>query len=444
MAQNRLHLDFSISGTSDRKDFVDQYVQRPEFISKPLNEDELETIANYILWGKDNDGLNCTQRGEIQIETRNKTWQRDDTESLDAMMESPTFNEASLRRPTEARTRIAREVFDRQKALEECPAHMRVVFEDLFDRIDKLEMSIHFYEFAHGKRKEGPRAALLKRFDQSEIAAAEQTASKWNQFKYLKQRHLIVELRREQFTLRDSYIEKHLRHTPPEPDLDPIHLDFDAEIPVFPLGLVGAPFSDLVFKPDDKLNPFEYTEKELDILTHHYWNKKSQSRPQLFFDFGELEHVYELFGQLNELEEELDDLPIESNLKKLLDTLKYYISLTDLTEAQQKILDLKINKVKNSDIADIINKKYGKSYTANYISTIFRQKIIPRINEAAQFHALVIENMCFEENFKKCNGCGKWLLIDAQNFVRKTRSKDGFSTKCKKCDRADRQRKKVN
>ena len=444
MAQNRLHLDFSIAGTSDRKDFVDQYIQRPEFISKPLNEDELETIANYILWGKDGDGLNCTQRGEIQIETRNKTWQRDDTESLDAMMESPTFNEASLRRPTEARTRIAREVFDRSEALAQCPPHMIPIFEDLFDRIDKLEMSIHFYEFAHGKRKEGPRAALLKRFDESEIAAAEQTASKWNQFKYLKQRHLIVELRREQFTLRDSYIERHLRHTPPEPDLDPVHLDFDAEIPVFPLGLVGAPFSDLVFKSDDKLNPFTYTEKELDVLTHHYWNKKSQSRPVLFFDFGELEHVYELFGQLNELEEELDDLPIESNLKKLLDTLKYYISLTDLTEAQQDILDLKINKQKNQDIADIINKKYGKSYTANYISTIFRQKIIPRINETAQFHALIIENMCFEENFKKCNGCGKILLVDAENFVRKSRSKDGFSTKCKKCDRADRQRKKVN
>ena len=441
---NRLHLDFSISSTSDRKDFVDQYVQRPEFIRVPLTEDELETIANYILWGKDPDGLNCTQRGEIQIETRNKTWQRDDTESLDAMMESPTFNEASLRRPTEARTRIPREVFDRQKCLEECPAYMRAVFQDLFDRIDKLEMSIHFYEFAHGKRKEPPRTALTKRFSEEDIQTAEATASKWNQYKYLKQRHLIVELRREQFTLRDAYIEKHARHTPPEPDLDPVHLDFDAEIPVFPLGLVGAPFSDLVFKPDDQLNPYTYTEKELETLVHHYWNKKSQSRPQLFFDFGELEHVYELFGQLNELEDELDDLPIESNLKKLLDTLKYYIALTDLSEAQRDILDLKINKTKNQDIADIINKKYDKSYTANYISTIFRQKIIPRINESAQFHALIVENMGLEENFKKCHGCGKVLLIDAENFVRKSRSKDGFSTKCKKCDRADRQKKKVD
>jgi hypothetical protein len=34
-------------------------------------------------------------------------------------------------------------------------------------------------------------------------------------------------------------------------------------------------------------------------------------------------------------------------MKKLLDTLKYYIGLTDLSEAQAEILDLKINKVKN-------------------------------------------------------------------------------------------------
>lgn len=441
---NRLHLDFSINGTHDRKNFVETYVQRPEFQRVPLTEDELETIANYILWGKDSDGLNCTQRGEIQIETRNKTWQRDDTESLDAMMESPTFNEASLRRPTEARTKVAREIFDRKKALSECPVHMRPIFENLFARIDRLELAIHFYEYAHGRRKEPPRELLQKQFGETELDEIRESVTKWNQYKYLKQRHLIVELRREQFTLRDSYIEKHLRHTPPEPDLEPTNLDFEAEIPVFPLGLVGAPFSELVFKEKNQLNPHTYTQKELDTLTHHYWNKKSQSRPMLFFDFGELEHVYELFGQLSELEESTPSIHIESNLDKLLDTLKYYVKMTDLNEVQADILDLKINKVKNQDIADEINKKYGKSYTANYISTIFRQKIIPQINQTAQFHALIIENMCFEENFKKCNNCGQWLLIDAENFVRKARSKDGFSTRCKRCDREDRQKKKVD
>ena len=444
MAQNRLHLDFSINGTVDRKDFVEQYVQRPEFILKPLTPEELETIANYILWGKDPDGLNVTQRGEIQIETSNKTWQRDDTESLDALMESPTFSEASLRRPTEARTRIAREVFDRKKTLNECPTHLISVFEDLFKRIDTIELMLNYYEFSHGRRKEPPRAALLKRFTQEELANAEATASKWNQFKYLKQRHLIVELRREQFTLRDTYIEKHMRHTPVEPEIDSVDPDFDTEIPVFPLGLKAGPVGALLFKTERDLNPSTYSDSDLRKVLQFYWSKKSESRPAIFFDFGNLEHIYELFGQLNELEESISALPVNSNLSKLLDTLKYYIEMTDLTEAQREILDLKINKTKNQDIADIINKKYNKSYTANYISTIFRQKIIPRINETAEFHAKIIENLSFPENFKKCTGCGKVLLIDPDKFVRKSRSKDGFSTRCKICDRNDRQKKKVN
>lgn len=441
---NRLKLDFSIQSTDGRRDFVNEYVTQPQFQRVPLTSDELETIANYILWGKDPDGLNVTQRGEIQIETRNKTWQRDDTESLDALMESPTFSEASLRRPTEARTRIAREVFDRKKTINECPAHLIPVFEDLFKRIDTIELMLNYYEFSHGRRKEPPRAALLKRFTQEELTNAETTASKWNQFKYLKQRHLIVELRREQFTLRDTYIEKHVRHTPVEPEIDPIDPDFDAEIPVFPLGLKAGPVGALLFKTEQDLNPSTYSDSDLRKVLQFYWSKKSESRPSIFFDFGNLEHIYELFGQLNELEESTGALPVNSNLSKLLDTLKYYIEMTDLTEAQREILDLKINKTKNQDIADIINKKYDKSYTANYISTIFRQKIIPRINETAEFHAKIIENLSFPENFKKCTGCGKVLLIDPDKFVRKSRSKDGFSTRCKICDRNDRQKKKVN
>jgi hypothetical protein len=35
---------------------------------------------------------------------------------------------------------------------------------------------------------------------------------------------------------------------------------------------------------------------------------------------------------LEELEESIDALPLESNLKKLLDTLEYYIGLADLSD----------------------------------------------------------------------------------------------------------------
>ena len=443
MATNRLKLDFSIQSTDGRRDFVNEYVTQLQFQKIPLNESELETIANYILWGKDEDGLNITQRGDVQIETRNNPWQRDDTESLDAMMESPTFNEASLRRPSEARPRIAREVFDRKKTLNECPSYLVPVFEDLFKRIDYIELQLHYYEFQHGRRKEPPREALVKRFSEAECEAAQQTITRWNQFKYLKQRHLIVELRREQFTLRDTYVDKHMRHTPPEPELEIVNPDFDAEIPVFPLGLSNGPIGAMLFKKDIDLNPKTYSESDLRKISQFYWDKFSCSRPVIHFDFCNLEHIYELFGQLNDLEENIDALPVDSTLRQLIDTLKYYISLTDLTEAQKEILHLKINKTKNQDIASYINQKYGKSYTANYISTIFRQKIIPRVNESAALHAKIIENLSFDENFKKCSSCGKILLLDAENFVRKSRSKDGFATCCKICDREARQKKKV-
>ena len=186
-------------------------------------------------------------------------------------MESPTFSEASLRRPTEARTRIAREVFDRKKTLNECPEHLVPVFEDLFKRIDYIELQLNFYEFAHGRRKEPPRAQLTKRFTQKELESAEQIASKWTQFKYLKQRHLIVELRREQFTLRDTYIEKHVRKTPPEPDLEIVNPDFDAEIPVYPLGLSYGPIGALLFKSPSDLNPFTHSENDLRTVSKFYW-----------------------------------------------------------------------------------------------------------------------------------------------------------------------------
>lgn len=436
---NRLKLDFSIDSIDERKKFVDEYVQLPDFVKFPLTEDELETIANYILWGKDSDGLSASQRGEIQIETRNKTWTRDDTESLDALIEQPTFNEATIHRPTEARPRIVRENFDRKKALKECPPHMVSVFQELFKRIDALELAINFYEFAHGKRKEPPRDSLVEAFSPEEVQAIESKTKKWNQFKYLKQRHLIVELRREQFTLRDSFVSQIMRHTLPEPEAPPEPLEFEFDVPVYPLGLGGTILGQQIFQDAASLVPENFEEKQLKQILSFYWQKKDEVRPATFFDFESLEHLYELFGQL----EDLKDSETTASLKQLIDILWYYVKWADLDEIQRAILELKIDKVKNADIAQKINAKYGKSYTDNYISTIFKQKIIPKINGAASYHAKVVENLSFPENFKKCNGCGRTLLIDAENFVRKARAKDGFASRCKICDKADRQRRKV-
>lgn len=436
---NRLRLDFSINNTDERKKFIDQYISRPEFIKSPLTNDELETIANYILWGKDSDGLNCTQRGEIQIETRNKTWQRDDTESLDALMESPTFNEASVRQ-LEIRPKISREIFDRKKALSECPAHLRPVFSNLFEQIDTIELGINYYDLAHDKRKEEPRQSLLRRFSELKRAQIQQAAEKWSQARYLKMRHLIVELRREQFTLRDTYIAKIARHSYSEPEVEPQKNEFDAEIPVYPLGLINSPCAPLIFPQNQTLAPSTFSQDQLKQISYFYWQKKQGQKTNLFFDFACADHLYRLINFLQELQDSQSE-DSYSNTKPFLDTLRYYINMADLTNIQRDILDMKIQKKRNQDIAKEISQKYNKSYMVNYISTIFTQRIIPRIIAAVNLHSAIVENLSFKENFKKCNTCGKELFISSENFVRKSRSKDGFSNRCKKCDKLDREKK---
>ena len=106
------------------------------------------------------------------------------------------------------------------------------------------------------------------------------------------------------------------------------------------------------------------------------------------------------------------------------------------------ILEMKMRKIKNPEIAEAINKKYGTSYTNNYISTIFRQKIVAKIAAAAKYHEQIVENLFFEEKFKRCNTCGRMLLISEENFVHKVRAVDGFANRCKDCDREDREKRR--
>ena len=95
---NRLQLDFKLVTTEERAAFLEQYLRQPQFTTRPPTEDELETMGNYVLWGKDPaTGLNAKQSKLIDIETKYKTWDKNsNTESLEALMEMPTFNEGAL------------------------------------------------------------------------------------------------------------------------------------------------------------------------------------------------------------------------------------------------------------------------------------------------------------------------------------------------------------
>lgn len=438
--KNRLNLDWALSTSEERAQFLNQYIESETFSKYPPTEDELETMANYLLWGQDSDGLNSDQKKEIQLPRRNSTWSTQPIESLDELMESPTFSENSLYQLTEAAPKKIREVFSREATRQSLSPQQLQPFEDLWKQIDETELTINLYELEKGKRTKPPREILLSQFSEEQLTKIRSKALQLTQFAYLKLRHLLVELRRQQYTLRDSYLPPLTNFSTPAPHFpeEPHHFQFEEDIPVFPLGL----FDPFLFKDFEELVPPAFDDEALQRISDIYWRKKKEEQEEtIYFDFRDLEMVYQLFLELEDFQADQEKKETFNN-SKLIDTLYFYVRQADLSPIHKKILDLKIQKTKNQEIADYINSQFGKSYTANYISTIFRQKIIPAINDAAVYHEKVVGALFFEEEFKVCTCCGRLLLRDPINFVRRSRAKDGLSNHCKRCDKEERERKK--
>ena len=435
--QNRLKLNFGLETAEERIQFIETYIVQ----FKDLTNSEASTIADYLLWGKDANGTPIGK--DTGLETR---WTKpNEAESLDAVLENPAMSNAQLYTLNDAVVlKKGRDVFDRDEARREAPEFLRPTFEELWKTIDEIELEINFYEIKVGKREKPPRDELIKRFDDEEIERIRAAAHKLNQYGYLKLRGRIRELRTEQFTIRDSYRSTfNITQSVYMPKNN--SFVFDCDVEVLPLGLKEGMVGELIFQSN--FDPAALNEEQLRLISGLVWRKKNIDRQDKeIFDFRQLEAVYQLYLFKEEFDERLEQVEIdhvvENNLEKLLDTLRFYEEIADLTDVQREILRLKEKKEKNSDIASYINKKYGKSYTANYISTIFKQKIIVKINEAVQLHQDTIENCFFPENFKKCSDCGRILLLDGRNWVKKTRSKDGFQSRCKRCEREARKKKK--
>lgn len=440
---NRLQLNFKLETDEERTGFLTSYLTQEQFQNYPPTEDELETMGNYLLWGKNPEsGLNVKQTGLVELESRHHTWDvQSHMESLDGLMEAPTFNEATLRPLTANPYRVKKEAFSRSQTLAQCPEDMRLHFQELFKRIDKLELGINFYDLEHGKRKNPPRDELLSRLSAEEQEECRDMASHWNQYKYLKIRHLLVELRREQYTLRDTFMQSMFIEG--SNLVMPVEgVEFELNVPALPLGLDQEAIGGLVFRKWENIYPQQYSEETKQIISKLYWDKqeffKKCSDKTRYLDFRNEEHIYQLLSIYWDLKDAAERAEYDSNLPALVRTLDFYIERAELTEVQQEILDLKLSKIKNVDIADKVNEHWYKSYTPNYISTIFRQKIIPRIAAAAKYHEKLISNIGFEEEFKTCTCCGRTLLRDVENFTHKKRATDGFTARCKICEKKAR------
>ena len=457
MTKNRLELNFSLITSKERTNFINTYL--PTIVNPTPTE--LETISNYILYGKNENNSSLVDDGYVSIESKSSPWTKKSIDSLDGLLDNANETGAPIEKQYNLIStlngnaqiestpyRVPKEVFSRgecHRALSSSNPLLLQEFESLWQSIDELDYLTHAYErYTLGKNRKD-RPDLLERLTKKQLAHANSKYKELTSLTYSKKRKLLISLRQQQYVLRDSYAPTKLVMTSQVYSEQDDSLYFDNVLPCGKF-ITRDSFSNKVFYSEVKDSHFNKGFQSR-LLSYVKELDAACSKGENSFDFTNLEHVVllvyakgNLFSSMNENE---DDTLRNEDLNELLDTLDYYVNVANLLPMHKDILELKGQGKTNSTIAEIVNKTYDKGYSENYISNIFRNKCCEEIVEAARRHWKVVERMLGgKEEFKACSTCKKVLLRDLDFFTKKKTAGDGLSSRCKACDKIIRSKKK--
>lgn len=160
--------------------------------------------------------------------------------------------------------------------------------------------------------------------------------------------------------------------------------------------------------------------------------KKPELPWDLFLDYKNPHHISALLKNYSKLKTLNYDntqgylywilIDLERLIEKSLDS-----TLFDITIA-------KIDGLSNLDIQEGLEYKYQKTYSIEYISSLFNNKIPRLIAEEAEKEELIWRHTYIEKgNWRKCNRCGQIKLLHPKFFSINNSSKTGFYSICKDC-----------
>ena len=421
------YIDYSLYTDKERVEKVNELLADPI----PLSEFELEGLANYILYGKDESKLtNSVQQKRImRPNTKFGSFARRNEDSLDELMENPLFDESALHEYNERNTytkpknTIKRPKYDKNGVMVDAGDSIIPGMTELWDCIDRMARKLDIY---NGKIEPNP--------DSPEDMAAKE----WDSLTAYKMRHWLISLRQQQYYLRESY------YAPIPP-----HHSFAQNGTIdwfsnsgywkevgeeFPAGDGNC--------EEDKWYRYKTTPKG------RYRVEKLSGKVEKWhvvrehtIDLTNPEHIYQLFEHYDALKKSSwDDL--NGQMKYILMALDDLQDRAGFTDIQWHIIDRKVLKYTNERIKKELQDIFGVNYNVNYISTMYKKTICGKIANAAKLQIKEHQNKDNPYMWKECSCCGRRLLIDPQNFVKKDGAVDGFSARCKKCDKELRDKKK--
>ena len=413
--RKKYSLNFTIERDVDRLHAVEEIL---DTLSTDPSPSELEQMASYILYGKDEEGKNSIQRKEtIDKDKRYKSYKTKDdkVQSLDEIMETPGFDEQQLR------SAYRRQAYTMPKPCINKPKYDKKTGEMIDPGDSDVPGMIEQWEIID-------RWQRMLDIAQGKIAPNENDTLVTDPYRVYQLKHNLIDIRKHQYYLKDSA----------KPTLHFQNLDhpktqfYDWTGDSFywiPLDLwqykVDHSYTSRISK---NLADYE-TRGEGDTLQVK-WMVCEHT-----FDWENFKHVRALLNQYYVLHDALED-KLDTYGRTLLWDFDFYVSLCGFSELRLFLIELRKQGMAYEDILDEMRAQYGTEYSPNYLVSIISSEIPKKIAQVAKMRRLEIDTPMDQR--KKCIHCGELLPADTLFFSRNNAHKDKLSNTCKKCDKLSR------
>lgn len=411
--KKKYSLDYNIERDIDRLHAVEDILDTLE--TNPTNS-ELEQMASYILYGKDETGKNSVQRGETtDSDKRYKTFQKtaDKLQSLDEIIDNPLSNQLTLKSVeeryiyTKKKPTITRPKYDKNGQLIDIGDADIPGIQELWDRIDYWEKTIAINE---GKIQDNNMVPILQ-----------------DSYRLYQLRHMLVDLRRHQYYLKDTY--KPTLHfvAITQPQSQTYNFDSNSEY-----WMTYDQWENKVKNSycNYSKNIDDYESKVTTKGVFVKWVVRQHK-----FDWENPKHICALINNYSNLYEQVWD-KLHSWGRTLIFDFDRYVTMANLSPAREYILIRKIDKAPYPIILQELKEKFGLDYRENHLSNILNKEIPKKIANAAIRYKLELETPLSDK--KQCFRCKRYFPKNKLFFGVNNSHKDHWASSCKECERKRR------
>lgn len=404
MAKKAYSLDYSIYSDTDRMEAVRKILDNLDTEPTPA---ELDQMALYVLYGKDADGKNAVQRGEVTDANRRyaSSYKRSNErlQSLDAIIDNPLSDQINIHDVQE------RYIYTKPKPTIKRPTAADPIGDsdipgmvELWDSIDRLAHTIAVNE---GKIPWHEGDQLVK-----------------NSYQLYQMRHQLIDLRRHQYYLKESY--KPVLHfqnirSNPTPTIN-----FDSDAAYW---ITETEWRERT-RGKAQLDDFET--KVEDGVTFVKWIVRHQT-----FDWENPHHVKCLIDYYSAIYMQDWD-KTDSWGRTLIYDFDFYAEKAKLSPLREYILIRRIDRADYPTILQEIQQKFGVAYNESYLCSILTTEIPTAISRAATIHRLKLETP--PDKLKLCPHCGNSYPAHPIFFGNSASRPDGLNIYCRACERTRR------